>query len=52
MAKECATPLNYLKGGVPMSLPTKVKEIKGARSSEKSTKTVPITLKTIKELDS
>ena len=26
MAKECATPLNYLKGGVSMSLPPKTKE--------------------------
>ena len=31
MAKECATPLNYLKGGVPMSHPPKVKEIKGSK---------------------
>ena len=49
MAKECATPLNYLKGGVPMSLPPKSKRSKRARSSANSDQTDPITLKAIRK---
>ena len=49
MAKEYATPLTYLKGGVPMSLLPRWKKSKGARSSANSTTTDPMTLKTIKE---
>ena len=41
--KECATPLNYLKG-ISMSLPPKSKRSKGARSS-----TDPLTLKAIRK---
>ena len=49
MAKECATPLNYLKGKVSTSLPPKMKEIKGNRKPTDPTQTDPITLKTIRK---
>ena len=49
MAKECATPLNYIKGGVSMFLPPKSKRSKGAGSSTDPTQTDPITLKAIRK---
>ena len=48
--KKCATPLNYSKGGVSMSLPPKIKEIKEKTGiSTNSTQTDSITLKAIRE---
>ena len=49
MAKECATPLKYLKGGVSMSLPPNSKRSKEVGSSTDPTQTDPITLKAIRK---
>ena len=49
MAKECAMPLNYLKGGVSMFLPPKSKRSKGTGSSRYSAQTNPIILKAVRE---
>ena len=47
--KECATPLNYLKGWVSISLSPKQNRSKGAGSSINPTQTDPITLKAIRK---
>ena len=49
MAKEYATPLNYLKGVFQCSFPPKSKRTKGAGSSTDSTQTDLITPKAIRK---
>ena len=49
MAKEWATPLNYLKGELQCSFPQKSKRSKGRGSSTDPAQTDPITLKAIRK---
>ena len=49
MAKECAIPLNYSKGGVSMFLPPKSGRPKGAEISTDQAQTNPTILKAVKE---
>ena len=49
MAKECATPLNYLKGEFQCPFAIKSNGSKGAGSSTDPTQTDPINLKAIRK---